>query len=68
MARPTMRRLSPLALALPISLVFALGTAVPASAQDAPSATLTLLSQTSWNCPKAVDPRRPATSGLTCPT
>jgi Family of unknown function (DUF6049) len=68
MARPTMRRLSPLALALPISLVFALGTAVPASAQDAPSATLTLLSQTSWNCPKAVDPRRPAASGLTCPT
>jgi hypothetical protein len=68
MARPTMRRLSPLALALPISLVFALGTAVPVSAQDAPSATLTLLSQTSWNCPKAVDPRRSAASGLTCPT
>ena len=66
MARPTMRRLSPLALA--ISLVFALGTAVPASAQDAQSATLTLLSQTSWNCPKAVDLRRPVPSGLTCPT
>jgi hypothetical protein len=68
MARPTMRRLSPLALALPIWLAFTLGAAVPASAQDAPSATLTLLSQTSWNCPKAADLRRPAPSGLTCPT
>ena len=66
MARPTMRRLSPLALALPIWLVFTLGAAVPASAQETPSATLTLLSQTGWNCPDAVD--QPAPSGLTCPT
>jgi hypothetical protein len=68
MARPTMRRLSPLVLALPIWLAFVLGAAVPASAQDAPSATLTLLSQTSWNCPHADDPARRAPSGLTCPT
>jgi Family of unknown function (DUF6049) len=68
MARPTMRRLSPLVLALPIWLVFALGAVVPASAQEAPSATLTLLSQTSWNCPNGVDLQQPAPSGLTCPT
>ncbi len=68
MARPTMRRLSPLALALPIWLVFTFGAAVPASAQESPSATLTLLSQTSWNCPDVVDLRGPAPSGLTCPT
>src|SRR5262245_31119705 len=68
MARPTMRRLSPLALALPIWLVFALGAAVPASAQQEPSAALTLLSQTSWNCPNAVDLQQPVASGLTCPT
>jgi Family of unknown function (DUF6049) len=68
MARPTMRRLSPLALALPIWLVSALGATVPASAQETPTAALTLLSQTSWNCPYAVDLRQPTPSGLTCQT
>ena len=68
MARPTMRRLSPLALAIPIWLVFVLGAAVPASAQETPSATLTLLSQTSWNCPNAADLQQPAPPGLSCPT
>jgi hypothetical protein len=68
MARPTMRRLSPLVLALPIWIVFVLGAAVPAGAQETPSATLTLLSQTSWNCPNAVDVPRPAPSAPTCPT
>ena len=68
MARPTMRRLSPLVLALPIWLVFVLGAALPAGAQVTPSATLTLLSQTSWNCPNAVDAPRPAPLAPTCPT
>ena len=68
MARPTMRRLLPLVLALPIWLVFALGAAVPAGAQETSSATLTLLTQTSWNCPNAFDVQPPAPSGLTCPT
>ena len=68
MARPTMRRLSPLVLALPIWLVFVLSTPTPSNAQETPSATLTLLSQTSWNCPNAVDVQRPAPSGVTCPT
>jgi Family of unknown function (DUF6049) len=68
MARPTMRRLSPLVLALPIWLVFALCLfTTPANAQT-PTATLTLLSQTSWNCPIAVDRRHAAPGGLTCPT
>ena len=68
MARPTMRRLSPLVLAFPIWLVLGLGAALPASAQETPSATLTLLSQTSWNCPTPVEPQRPAPSGISCPT
>jgi hypothetical protein len=63
-----MRRLSPLVLALPIWFLFVLGAAVPAGAQETPSATLTLVSQTSWNCPNAVDLQQPASSGLTCPT
>jgi hypothetical protein len=68
MARPTMRRLSPLVLAFPIWLVFVLGAAVPAGAQQTPSATLTLLSQTSWNCPNEVGLQQPAPAGVTCPT
>jgi uncharacterized protein DUF6049 len=67
MAQPPMRRLSPLVVALPIWLVFVLGAAVPADAQT-PSATLRLLSQTSWNCPNAADLQPPPPSGLTCPT
>jgi Family of unknown function (DUF6049) len=68
MARPTMRRLSPLVLALPIWLVFALCLSTTPANGQTPTATLTLLSQTSWNCPIAVDPRHAAPGGLTCPT
>lgn len=46
MARPTMRRLSPLVLAI----LFLLGSAPPfSSAQESPQIRLTLLSQTPWN-------------------
>jgi Family of unknown function (DUF6049) len=68
MARPTMRRLSPLVLALPIWLALVLSAPTPANAQETPSATLTLLSQTSWNCPNATEGQRAAPSGITCPT
>ena len=67
MARPLMRRLSPPVIALSVWLAFGLGAAAPAYAQATPSATLTLLSQTSWNCPNEVDLQQP-TGGLTCPT
>ena len=52
MARPIMRRLSPLVLVL----VCLLALPAPAtSAQELPSVRLTLLSQTPWNCPTATE-------------
>src|SRR5262245_13088317 len=68
MARPTMRRLSPLVLAIPFWIVLVLGAPTPSNAQEAPSATLMLLSQTSWNCPNEADVQHPASDGITCPT
>jgi len=54
MARPIMRRLSPLVLAPLFALLFVLWAPPPSSnAQESPSVRLTLLSQTSWNCPTA---------------
>jgi hypothetical protein len=67
MARPTMRRLSPFVIALPFWLAFVLCAPTLSVAQETPSATLTLLSQTSWNCPNKID-QQPAAGGLTCPT
>ena len=50
MARPIMRRLSPLVLAL---LFFLWAPPPSPNAQESPSVRLTLLSQTPWNCPTA---------------
>ena len=63
MARPIMRRLLPLVRPLPCVLasvlLFALGTPTPSAiAQESPSVLLTLLSQTSWNCPTAASSGR----------
>lgn len=56
MARPIMRRLSPLVLVL----VCLLALPAPAtSAQELPSVRLTLLSQTPWSCPTAAEPAPP---------
>ena len=54
MARPIMRRLSPLVLAFLFALPIVLLAPPPSStAQESPSIRLTLLSQTPWNCPTA---------------
>jgi hypothetical protein len=66
MARPIMRRLPPLVRPLTSTLVFVLPVVMgwparPAIAQESPSVLLTLLSQTSWNCPTATEDARPST-------
>jgi len=64
MARPIMRRLSPLVLAL----LFVLWAPPPSpNAQESPSVRLTLLSQTSWNCPTATADLPPEQVGWSCP-
>ncbi len=72
MARPIMRRLLPLVRPLTSVLVFVLpvvlGWPAPsATAQESPSVLLTLLSQTSWNCPNATEDLAPDTSNWSCP-
>jgi Family of unknown function (DUF6049) len=72
MTRPIMRRLSPLV--RPIScvlaslLLFAVGTPTPSAiAQETPPVLLTLLSQTSWNCPTATADLAPGQTTWSCP-
>ncbi len=68
MARPIMRRLSPLVLALLFALPFVLWAPPPSSnAQESPSVRLTLLSQTSWNCPTATPDLPAEQAGWSCP-
>ena len=72
MARPIMRRLPPLVRPLTSVLVFVLlvvpGWPAPSAiAQESPSVLLTLLSQTSWNCPTATEDLAPGTSAWSCP-
>jgi len=68
MARPIMRRLSPLVLALLFVLPFVLWALPPSSnAQESPSVRLTLLSQTSWNCPTATADLPAQQAGWSCP-
>ena len=72
MTRPIMRRLLPLVRPLPCVLasvfLFALGTPTPSAiAQESPSALLTLLSQTSWNCPTATADLAPGQTTWSCP-
>src|SRR4030095_15398000 len=65
MARPIMRRLTPLV------LVFLVVLALPpssSSGQETPSVHLTLLSQTTWNCPTATEDVAPAQATWSCPT
>lgn len=64
MARPTMRRLSPPVLAL----LLVLWAPPSSSAQESPSVLLTILSQTSWNCPTATAELTPARQTWSCPT
>ena len=64
MARPIMRRLPPLVRQLTSVLVFVVPIVLawPAPftiAQESPSVLLTLLSQTSWNCPNATEDLAP---------
>jgi Family of unknown function (DUF6049) len=71
MARPIMRRLPPLVRPLTSTLVFVLPvvlgwSARPAIAQESPAVLLTLLSQTSWNCPTATEDA-PGPSTWSCP-
>jgi len=66
-----MRRLPPLVRPLTSTLVFVLPvvlgwSARPAAAQESPSVLLTLLSQTSWNCPTATEDA-PGPSTWSCP-
>jgi hypothetical protein len=72
MARPIMRRLPPLVRPLTPVLLFVLPvafgwTAPSAIAQESPSVVLTLLSQTSWNCPTATEDLAPGRSTWSCP-
>ena len=72
MARPIMRRLLPLVRPLPCVLVsvflFALGPPTPSAiAQESPTVLLTLLSQTSWNCPTATADLEPGQTTWSCP-
>jgi hypothetical protein len=68
MARPIMRRLSPLVLALLFALLFVLWAPPPSpNAQESPSVRLTLLSQTSWNCPTATADLSSEQAGWSCP-
>jgi hypothetical protein len=72
MARPIMRRLPPLVRPLMPVLLFVLPvafgwTAPSAIAQESPSVVLTLLSQTSWNCPTATVDVAPGRSTWSCP-
>jgi hypothetical protein len=68
MARPIMRRLSPLVLALLFALLFVLWAPPPSpNAQESPSVRLTLLSQTSWNCPTATADLPSEQAGWSCP-
>ena len=65
MARPIMRRLPPLV------LVFLVVLALPppsSSGQESPSVHLTLLSQTTWNCPTATEDVAPGEATWSCPT
>jgi hypothetical protein len=67
MARPIMRRLSPLVLALPLALLFVLWAPPPSpNAQENPSVRLTLLSQTPWNCPTAAADPPSEEQGWSC--
>lgn len=68
MARPIMRRLSPLVLAPALALLFVLGAPPSASAQENPSVLLTLLSQTSWNCPTATADLALGQESWSCPS
>jgi hypothetical protein len=69
MARPIMRRLSPLVPALLFALLFVLWAPPPSpNAQESPSVRLTLLSQTSWNCPTATADLPSEQAGWSCPT
>jgi hypothetical protein len=62
-----MRRLSPLVLALLFVLLFVLWAPPPSpNAQESPSVRLTLLSQTSWNCPTATADLPPEQAGWSC--
>ena len=71
MARPIMRRLPPLVRPLLRARVRApgrLGWPAPSAiAQESPSVLLTLLSQTSWNCPTATEDLAPGQSTWSCP-
>jgi hypothetical protein len=72
MARPIMRRLPPLVRPLTSVPVFVLlvvlGWPAPSAiAQESPSVMLTLLSQTSWNCPTATEDLAPGRSTWSCP-
>ena len=68
MARPIMRRLSPLVLALLFVLLFVLWAPPPSpNAQESPAVRLTLLSQTSWNCPTATADLPSEQAGWSCP-
>jgi hypothetical protein len=76
MARSIMRRLLPLvrplssvlASVLASVLLLALGTPTrSARAQESPSVLLTLLSQTSWNCPTATEDLPPGETTWSCP-
>jgi Family of unknown function (DUF6049) len=72
MARPIMRRLPPLVRPLTSVLVFVplvvLGWPAPSAiAQESPSVLLTLLSQTSWNCPTATEDLTPGRPAWSCP-
>jgi hypothetical protein len=72
MARPIMRRLlplvRPLSSVLALLLLFALGAPTrSARAQESPSVVLTLLSQTSWNCPTATEDLAPGETTWSCP-
>ena len=67
MARPIMRRLSPLVLALLFVLLFVLWAPPPSpNAQESPAVRLTLLSQTSWNCPTATADLPSERAGWSC--
>jgi Family of unknown function (DUF6049) len=69
MARPIMRRLSPLVLALLFVLLLVLWAPPPSpNAQETPSVRLTLLSQTSWNCPTATADLPSEQAGWSCPS
>jgi hypothetical protein len=69
MARPIMRRLSPLVLAPLFALLFVVWAPPPSPhAQESPSVRLTLLSQTSWNCPTATADLPSEQAGWSCPS